>query len=82
MQRKKTALRAHRKVSAPTQESGLIVAAKNAGRSARTTRAVDNRSHRTPKFTCKGIQKLRAQRATKAPLTSATIVRCQLGTMD
>jgi len=48
MQRKKTALRAHRQVSPPNQESGLIVTAKNAGRSARTTRAVDNRSHRTP----------------------------------
>ena len=50
MQRKKTALRTrvHRKASAPNHESGLIVTAKNAGRSARTTRAVDNRSHRTP----------------------------------
>jgi hypothetical protein len=28
----------------------------------------------TPKFTCKGTYKMRAQRATKAPLTSATHV--------
>ena len=52
MQRKKTALRAHRQVSPPHNESGLIVTAKNARRSARTTRAVDNRSHRTPKLSC------------------------------
>ena len=53
MQKKTTTLhsRAHRPVSPPNHESGLIVTAKNAKGSAGTTRAVDNRSHRTPKFT-------------------------------
>ena len=79
MQQKKTALRtrAHRKVSPPNHESGLIVTATTAKRSAGTARAIDNRSHRTPKLTCKGINKMRAQRATEAPLTSATHVMAQ-----
>ena len=66
MQREKTALPTHarRQVSSPTQDPGLIVTAKNARRSARTTRAVDNRSHRTPKFTCGRIK----QNASEASL--------------
>jgi hypothetical protein len=73
MQRKKTVLRAHRTVSPPNHESGLIVTAKNARRSARTTRAVDNRSHRTPELLASEPNKMRAKRATAAPLTATNV---------
>ena len=57
-QKKKTVLRtrAHRKVSPPNHESGLIVTATTAKRSAGTARAIDNRSHRTPQLSCERVK--------------------------
>ena len=63
--RKKTALRkpSRRKVSRARKESGLIAKKKMLKRSAGTKSALDDRSHRTPKFTCERIKSTRAKRA-------------------
>ena len=75
-QKKKTALRtrAHRRVSSASQESGLIVTANTAKRSAGTARAIDNRSHRTPKFSCSRINKNERSEQSLPRLTAATHV--------
>ncbi len=53
----KTALRArsHGKVVRADQDSGVIAKTLKPAQSAGTKSALDNRSHRTPELTCKGI---------------------------
>jgi hypothetical protein len=49
-------------------------APKQIGRNVQSTLAVHGRGDITPKLTCKGINKMRAKRATLAPLTGAAHV--------
>lgn len=50
------ARQSRRLVSRAPQDSGLIANAKTLKRSVGTKSALDNRSHRTPKFSCEGIK--------------------------
>jgi hypothetical protein len=61
MMRKTTAPRkpSRRKVQRASRRTGLIAKAKTPRRSVETKSALDNRSHRTPKFSCERIKKKR-----------------------